>query len=161
MISMRFSHFYRHVLPAAMIALLLPCGAAYADFTQIQPFHFGRWVLTNNDAEHNITVPTSGMHTNSSSFIVLDDPQPAIYEYEGIPTGITPTVTTSQPDIVLQSPGQPDLVLDNFTFHATAADINQISTITIGGRLRTSGDGATYGNHTYTGTFLLEIEYDL
>jgi hypothetical protein len=150
----------RRVLSVVLLSLavftVMGAAPAWSQITESQRLNFGEWLVTNNNASHSVTVETNGTYSNSPSLVMLTPPQQGIYQVQGLPNGAvinSVTVLMTQP---MEGPGSEDFVMDNFTTVAPNP-VGGNTTITLGARARTSGNGNSYGDGSYTGELTLEI----
>lgn len=141
----------------AVASVFFSSAPARADINELQPLNLGRWVVTRNNTQYHITVNTDGSYSNSSQLIMLDPPQPGIYQINDLTpsspiNSVTATVLTP-----LSGDGQ-SFALDNFQVLAPpATDGAGEATVTLGLRARTSGNGQGYSDTTYNGTLQIDI----
>jgi len=141
---------------ALFLAAMQATPARSADVIQVQTLNFGKWVVTDNDAPHFITIATDGSYDNSPELIMLEPPQEGIYDLSGLPedaiiNGVT--VIVSDP----LDAGSSMFALDDFqVIYPPTAPGGEIS-VTIGARASTTGDGQNYGDGVYNGTLTIEI----
>jgi hypothetical protein len=148
---------YASALAAAFFLTVFPFPC-HADLDEIQALDFGRWAITSNSASYHITVQTDGSYSNSSQLVMLEPPQQGIYQVDGLPPNadiLSVDVTMVQP---LQGGGE-EFTMDNFQVIAPDANGLGVTTITLGARANTSGNGGSYSDGPYSG--VLEIEINL
>lgn len=139
----------------AMIAMPIDmAGGAVLEQTQLT---FGRWAITNNAAQHSITVnPNGSYNASSAALVMLSPPVPGVY----LVTELPPFHTVGSVSVVVNSNmtgSGPGFVLDNFTTQIPPSDGAGTTTLTLGARARTTGTTAGYGDGRYVGELNIEI----
>lgn len=132
---------------------------ARADITENQALYFGEWVITDNDGVHSITVNTDGSYGNSPELIVITPPEEGIYDVDGLPPNAVINGVTVLMTDPLRLGGGETFSMDNFDTIAPDADPAGETTVTLGARARTSGNGAGYADGRYNGTLTIELHY--
>jgi len=142
-----------------LTAGLLVTSTALADITENRALYFGEWMVTDNDAQHSITVNTDGTYSSSPELIMITPPEEGLYDVDGLlPGTIINGVTVLMTDPLRLGGGQ-TFTMDNFDTIAPDADINGETTVTLGARARTSGNGLNYADGRYDGTLTIELHY--
>lgn len=141
-------------------ACAVMASAAHADPVTIQKLNFGRLLLKKNNSAQNITLNTDGSYTTTSEIIVLEAPEVGIYQIDGL----NPNATISSVTVNVTSPLQcgcssEQYFLDNFNVIAPPTNGAGVTTVTIGGRARTLGNGNAYGSGLYEGEISLSFNY--
>lgn len=130
-----------------------------ADVTTIQPLNFGEFIVRNNDVQHTLTVNPNGTYMFSPGFVEIVQPQPGIYDIDGLPLNMaiaSVVVTQLQP---LTGAGNS---FDMNTFQVTyppSTDGAGVARFTIGATVETTGSGVAYPNLTYTGDLQIQINF--
>lgn len=128
--------------------------------SETRALSFGQAIVTKNDALYEAVVAPIGSTTNDPEFIFLTLPQSGVYRLTGATPFQTIDSVTMSVNQQLLGGGQ-QLNLDNFTFSFPATvDGAGEATITVGGRIRTNGNGTPYSG-PITHNALLEIEVNL
>lgn len=143
----------------ALTGVLILCNPlpALADINELQPLNLGRWVVTRNTSQFHITVNTDGSYSNSTQLIMIEPPQQGIYQVTDLPPFTPISSVTVSVFTPLAGDGQ-SFTLDNFQAIAPpATDGAGETTITLGLRARTSGNGNGYSDTTYNGTLQIDI----
>ncbi|PZQ48272.1 MAG: hypothetical protein DI551_01935 [Micavibrio aeruginosavorus] len=130
---------------------------AQAGVIETQKLYFGKWVITDNQSVHSITVETDGSYNNSPELIMIEEPQQGIYQMTELPDGVTVNDVTVSMQEPLQGMGGEDFTMDNFQVLYSPTVVDQEITVTLGARAQTSGDGNNYGDGIHTGQLLIEI----
>ncbi len=137
--------------------LFTVASPAYSDITELQKLRFGEFIVTNNSTQQGITVNVDGSFGFSSIFLNIEDPQPGIYEIDGLTPNSMITVTASQI--------QPLTGAGNFftlrSFQTLDTDTNGagVTTITLGATAETSGNSTPYVDQTYNGIIEIQISF--
>lgn len=144
---------------ALLFAGLVGSASARADMTELQPMNLGRWVITKNDTNYSIIINTDGSYSNASQLLMLEPPQPGIYRIEDLPKSTPIASVTATVFDPLDGSGQ-SFLLDNFQVLAPASTNGDgEATVTVGLRVRTSGNGQGYSDNVYNGALQLDIHF--
>ena len=154
-----------HILRALLIAAaLLPVSALAQDgrYRVDQALSFGKFGITRNNAQHEITVDINGNYTADPGF-VMTAPYPTNAELflDMLTPSVPLFVDLDNSTISVNGSGNPPLLyLLNFTtngpFVTTAGGT---LTVLIGATLRSSGDNDPYQSGPYEGTFNITFDY--
>lgn len=143
---------------ALLAAMLAGSANAWADLTELQPMNLGRWVITKNDSKYSIIINTDGSYSSAPQLIMLDPPQPGIYRIDDLPKSMPITNVTVTVFDPLDGGGQ-SFLLDGFQVLAPDTNDDGEATLTVGLRIRTSGNGEGYGDDVYNGALQLDIHF--
>lgn len=144
---------------AVLAVLCASPAAAQVTITEDIRLDFGRWVITNNNSSHNITVNANGSYSHSPSLVMLQTPRAGEYDVAGLPDFANinnVTVTQSSP---MSGPGGQTFAMNNFDVICPDPGFGGTTRLTLGARAVLSGNTAPYGNGLYTGNLLVTIHY--
>ncbi len=130
---------------------------AAAVFDEVNPLNFGKWIILGNRSVYTVTVNTNNSYSNSPGIIMLEAPEAGVYDISGLPANtaiLSIDVTMVSP---LSGPGGENLALDNLTATAPDTDGDGKTTLRLGGRAKTSGNGTGLGAGHYTGEVEITI----
>lgn len=151
--------FYACAVLAAFGALALAPAAAQVTINENERLHFGRWVVTNNQSNHNIIINSNGSYSHSPSLIMLETPRAGEYFVSGLTSFAVINnvhVTQTSP---MSGPGGQSFMLDNFDVICPNADFDGNTVLTLGARATLSGNAAPYANGNYAGQLTVAIDY--
>lgn len=152
-------HFNVKILLALLLCTLLFSGSkGYAQtITENQPLDFGRFVITDNSASHQIRLLNSCGFNADPEFVFFIDPQCGNYTVTGHPpnTNLTITVTTT----TLANGGSA-----TFTTNSTFTRPNNVrtdalgeATFDVGATLVTDGTGTSFIDGAHNGTYTITV----
>lgn len=138
-----------------MALICLPMSQASAEVTwqETQKLDFGKWLVLGNRSVEQIEVFVGGGYTNTSGVVMLEPPQPAIYELEGLP----PFIFIYDIQITVTDPLSPDLTVENFGTQSNATNADGETTLRIGATVTTSGDGNQINDGSYAGNIEIQL----
>lgn len=149
-------------IASALCAGLSAPAAAQTTLTEVTPFSFGRFSLTNNTAQHELIVDAAtNIVTSDPPFIIDIDPQRGEYLLEGFDPGEEITVTINDGGLTLNGGGGTEVFATvNYTISPfpVIADGSGAVTFYVGATLRTRGDSVTYSTGDYMDD--LDIQFD-
>lgn len=143
---------------------LLPAAAAAQDgrYRVDQELSFGRFGITHNNAQHEITVDINGNYTADPGF-VMTTPYPTNAELflDMLTPSVPLFVDLDNSTLSVNGSGNPPLLyLLNFTTNGPFVTTpGGTLTVLIGATLRSSGDNDPYQSGPYTGTFNITFDY--
>lgn len=136
--------------------LAMGTAPAQAQITETQRLDFGQWAVTSNATQYSVTINANGTYSNSPELIMLSPPREGEYLVQGLPNGATISSVDVIMTMPMSGPGSEDFIIDNFDIVAPDP-VGGETTITLGARAVTSGNGNSYGDGSYTGELTLEI----
>lgn len=147
------------MIASVLTALCWSASVPAQTITEDTPFDFGRWVITDNSAQHTITVNANGSYSNSPELLPLTSPQPGIYTVTGLPSFATINNVMISMVSPVSGPGGQVFTMDNFTYICPNANFDGETDLTIGARARMSGNNQPYANGAYQGQLNVVIDY--
>lgn len=143
-----------------VIFLMTPISSSWAQvITETQRLNFGTWLISSNASNYSITVQPNGSYSNSPQLVMLSPPSPGVYSVTGLPpfaTILSVVVVMSQP---LEAPAAESFTMDNFQSIIPDANGAGNTTLTLGARANTSGNGNGYNDATYGGVLDVTINF--
>jgi hypothetical protein len=148
----------------SLLALTIGTGDAHAQerYQRTQDLTFGRFAITNNSAQHDLTIDPNGNVTADPAYVLTAPPT-----YSGaiildqLLSSVPMSVTFTDGTMSVNGSGIPPLFLvtdftTNGPFVTTPAGTLNVL---FGATLRSSGTGDVYENGPYTGSFDITFDY--
>lgn len=145
--------------------------AAPISMDEIQELDFGEFAIRNNAAPHTITVAIDNSTVYDPDIISNIDAQRGEYEFRNLPPNVIFYVGIAVPNppteggLILDNPnnlthgGGESFALGNFTANDLSTDGAGNGTLYVGATLTTSGNGNTYADGNFNGSFDLTLYY--
>lgn len=147
------------ILIIISIALTVNVNGAHAATLVLQELHFGEWLIKNNIGFQTVTVNTDGSYSNTPDMIMLSPPTEGIYVIDGLnPSSVITSVDVTMLTPTSSGSGE-DFTVDSFTTLSPDTDAGGQTTITLGARIRSSGNGLPYTDGVHTGTLQIDINF--
>lgn len=141
-------------------------SADAADMVQIQALHFGEFAYVDNSVPRTIVIAPDDTVTYDDDIIEGNVPaHRGEYQLTDFPpnmiihTGVTVPTPPTDGGVTLDNsssvslPASESFTLSNFTTNEPITDGNGDATLYIGATLTTSGNGQSYSDGNYTGTY--------
>lgn len=123
------------------------------------PLTFGKFVLSNNNAQHEIMLQQNGTFIADPSYIFFEDPQLATITVEDY-APLQPLFVTVGTTVLLPSMGGGAnfSVSDSFTVpEVIITDANGSATFDVGASLTSNGNGNIHSDSRYQGTYNISV----
>lgn len=138
-------------------------ATAVAHPVEQQLLEFGKFAMSDNDAQYTSVMPPGGGQTYHPKLHPFFQGQPGVFTLTAYPpsTELFPTI----PDTVMELVGglgtEPAFDIINFTFSPSPSVTNGAGelTLNIGATLRTDGSGTLYDDGSYEGEYTLTINW--
>ncbi len=147
------------VLAFGCVALF--ASASKAAVTTIQAISFGSWIVKKNDAQYDIILNPDGTYSyDSAAYIEISPPRGGIYDIDGLPANTAiASVTVTQVSPLAGGSGKSFQMLDFQETHPASTDASGVARINIGATSRSSGDGSSYPDETYSGNINIQVNF--
>jgi hypothetical protein len=150
------------LLAAALLALCAPATAQDGRYRVDQELSFGKFGISRNNAQYEITVDINGNYTADPGF-VLTAPYPTNAELflDMLTPSVPLFVDLNNTTLSVNGSGNPPLlsVRDFTTNGPFVTSAGGTLTVLIGATLRSSGTNDPYESGPYTGTLDITFDY--
>ncbi len=148
----------------SLLALSIDMGGAHAQerYQRTQDLTFGRFAITNNSAQHYLTIDPNGNVTADPAYVLTEPPTySGAITLDQLLSSVPMSITFTDGTLSLNGLGShPLFVVTDFTtngpFVTTPAGTLDLR---FGASLRSSGTGDVYENGPYSGTFDITFDY--
>ncbi len=125
-----------------------------------QPLSFGTFTFGNLSQAMEVTVNTDGSFNSNANTTLISDPTNGEYTISDGTASAMYSITVPL-SVALDGPGTNDLTIDQVSVDPTSGTFDGfgVTTISVGGRLRSSGGGVQYDGGDYTGTIDIIFNY--
>jgi len=126
-----------------------------------QELDFGTLAVAGNTLVSQLTYPQSGNNISiNGQFVLIANGTPGRYRFTGFPAFTTLNISLADTTLTAGNLGiSEDLNIDSYDFTDPTTNAQGEAEMSLGARLSTSGNGASYADAQYTGTTLLRASY--
>lgn len=145
--------------------ILLFSNVFAAQIIQVQPLNFGKVIILDNSYPSSIRIEPSGTVRKHDSFIIKEEPKPALFYFSQLPphTNFSVKIDENNDGITKFSEhGKATALFTISPFFSVAnyrTDDSGEAEVYMGGVLQTSGNGQLYHDGTYYKEFRILINF--
>jgi hypothetical protein len=141
----------------------LPAVCLNAEITTIQSLNFGTIVVTNNNFQSSVIIDPVGNVQIIGGIAVIESGNHAVYQLSDLPpnTVITPNIQVINSQMIANISSEETFRLTLLPNQNTLiSDSNGSATLTLGGRIDSSGNGSIrFSDTDYESTIQITINY--
>ena len=135
--------------------------AASATAVQVTPMFFGRWIVTDNTVERNVTVNPNGVVSSPPELIELAAPTVGVFDVSGLPDGTITDLTATQLTPMTGGGGGETWILEDLLVEPDSTTVaGGTARVNVGGTASTSGNSSMYADDEYEGEITLNFEIE-
>lgn len=149
----------RFAFQALMFLVVFVPDPSGAQVSVQQALSFGEFLMTNNNAQHDITVNPDGTYSYDAAYVEIVAPQRGEYLFTGMAPSTAITGVTVAQDTPLMN-GARNFQMVNFqVIRPGSTDPAGEALIFLGATARSSGSTGAYPDQTYTGVIDIVINF--
>lgn len=128
---------------------------------ELQRLNFGTLAISSNTSVSRFTFPKTGSNLNiQGQFVLINNGLPGRYSFSGFPANTTLSVSLNTTTLTAVGLGISEaLTVDNFDFGTLTTDALGEAELSLGARINTTGNSASYADALYSGTTTLRVDY--